>query len=60
MNNKTNKILNTNLKNIERDTIIYVLRKNNGNITKSAAELGIDRSTLIRKKKKYQISTQIF
>lgn len=40
----------------EREMIRYVLQKNNGNKTKAAKELGIHRTTLYEKLKKYNIS----
>ena len=39
----------------ERDTIISMLQRYNGNRTRTAKALGIDRSTLWRKIKKYGI-----
>ena len=46
---------NLNLDNIEKNAILRALKKNDSNNTKAALDLGIDRTTLIRKKKKYQI-----
>ena len=43
------------LKNAEKMTIVEVLKKNNWHKNKTAVELGIDRSTLWRKMKKFQI-----
>lgn len=43
------------LKQAEAETILSVLKRYNGNRTKTAAELGIDKSTLWRKMKKYHI-----
>lgn len=48
-------IPNLNLDDIEKNTILRALKKNDGNNTKAAFNLGINRTTLIRKKKKYQI-----
>lgn len=45
----------TNLSEIEKQTIIRVLDKNKGNLSKSAADLGISRSTLYVKIEKYDI-----
>lgn len=46
--------LNLNLEYIEEKIILTALKKNNGNNTKAALDLGIDRTTLIRKRKKYE------
>jgi DNA-binding NtrC family response regulator len=43
------------LKDIERTHIIQILEKNDWNISRSAEVLGIDRSTLYNKMKRYQI-----
>lgn len=43
------------LSNIEKNTIVRVIEKNNGNISKAAKELGITRTTLYRKLGKYEI-----
>jgi len=43
------------LKEIEKDHIIHILNNNEWNISKSAEILGIDRSTLYSKIKRYQI-----
>lgn len=53
INFKTNK--NFNLEDIEKNIIISALIKSNGNKTKAALDLGIDRTTLIRKIKMYRI-----
>jgi two-component system, NtrC family, response regulator HydG len=45
----------TSLSNIEKSTIVRVIEKNNGNISKAAKELGITRTTLYRKLGKYEI-----
>ena len=42
----------------ERNTIMSVLRRNEGNRSRAAAELGVHRSTLIRKIKRYGINIQ--
>ncbi|HOY12014.1 MAG TPA: sigma-54 dependent transcriptional regulator [Saprospiraceae bacterium] len=41
------------LDNIEKNTILNVIEKNNGNISKSAKELGITRTALYRRLNKY-------
>jgi PAS domain S-box-containing protein len=41
--------------NVEKEAIFEALRKNKGNISKASRILGIDRSTLYRKIKKYKI-----
>lgn len=43
------------LEEIEKDTILKTLKKYNGNLTKTAAELGIIRQTLYNKIKKFKI-----
>ena len=43
----------TNLNDMERKTISEALRKNNGNLSKAAKELGLGRTTLYRKIEKY-------
>jgi len=45
----------TKLSNIEKNTILRVIEKNNGNITKAAKELGITRTALYRRLGKYEI-----
>src|SRR5690606_14351497 len=45
----------TNLDAIERNTIFSVIEKNNGNISKSAQELGITRAALYRRLNKYDL-----
>ena len=45
----------TNLNNIERHTILKVIEKNNGNISKAARELGLTRTALYRRLNKYDI-----
>jgi transcriptional regulator with PAS, ATPase and Fis domain len=46
------------LADVERDHIERVLREKDGNITKAAAALGIDRRTLQRKLRAYGMETQ--
>jgi DNA-binding NtrC family response regulator len=56
--NLQNKNLNneeTKLSAIEKNTILRVIDKNNGNITKAAKELGITRTALYRRLGKYEI-----
>lgn len=43
------------LSTIEKQTILRVIEKNNGNITKAAKELGITRTALYRRLSKYEI-----
>lgn len=45
----------TKLSAIEKQTILRVIEKNNGNITKAAKELGITRTALYRRLSKYEI-----
>ena len=45
----------TRLSNIEKNTILRVIEKNNGNISKAARELGITRTALYRRLSKYEI-----
>jgi two-component system, NtrC family, response regulator HydG len=40
---------------IEKNTILKVIEKNNGNITKAAKELGLTRTALYRRLSKYEI-----
>ncbi|MEO1050056.1 MAG: sigma-54 dependent transcriptional regulator [Bacteroidota bacterium] len=51
----TSKDKNYNLDNMEKDAIIEVIRKNGGNMSKAAKELGVGRTTLYRKIEKYGI-----
>ncbi len=44
-----------NLGNIEKNTILRVIEKHNGNITKAARELGLTRTALYRRLSKYDI-----
>jgi transcriptional regulator of acetoin/glycerol metabolism len=45
-----------NLDELQRDSIITAIHTYNGNITKAAKSIGISRSTLYRKMKKYNIT----
>lgn len=45
----------TNLSMLEKTTILKVIEKNNGNISKAAKELGITRTALYRRLNKYEI-----
>ncbi|MBC8053507.1 MAG: sigma-54-dependent Fis family transcriptional regulator [Sphingobacteriaceae bacterium] len=45
----------TNLGDLEKSTILRVIDKNNGNITKAAKELGLTRTALYRRLSKYDI-----
>ncbi|MBS1655864.1 MAG: sigma-54-dependent Fis family transcriptional regulator, partial [Bacteroidetes bacterium] len=44
-----------NLGQVEKNTIIKVIEKHNGNITKAAKELGLTRTALYRRLSKYDI-----
>ncbi|MBP7800298.1 MAG: helix-turn-helix domain-containing protein, partial [Saprospiraceae bacterium] len=44
-----------NLSAVEKNTVIRVLEKHNGNITQAAKELGITRTALYRRLNKYEI-----
>jgi transcriptional regulator with PAS, ATPase and Fis domain len=44
-----------NLETLEKNAILDVIEKNNGNISKSAKELGITRTALYRRLNKYDI-----
>lgn len=46
---------NLNLSSIEKNTILRVIEKHNGNITKAAKELGLTRTALYRRLSKYDI-----
>ena len=46
---------NSNLSQVEKNTILHVIEKNNGNISKAAKELGITRTALYRRLSKYDI-----
>lgn len=45
----------TKLSTLEKNTILRVIEKNNGNITKAAKELGLTRTALYRRLSKYEI-----
>jgi transcriptional regulator with PAS, ATPase and Fis domain len=45
----------SNLGAVEKNTILKVIEKNNGNISKAAKELGITRTALYRRLSKYDI-----
>ena len=45
----------TNLSTVEKNTILRVIEKHNGNISKAAKELGITRTALYRRLNKYDI-----
>jgi DNA-binding NtrC family response regulator len=45
----------TNLSAVEKDTILRVIEKHSGNISKAAKELGITRTALYRRLNKYDI-----
>ena len=44
-----------NLDDVEKNTILTVLEKHKGNISKSAKELGITRAALYRRLEKYEL-----
>ncbi|AGC77661.1 DNA-binding NtrC family response regulator [Nonlabens dokdonensis] len=45
----------TNLEDLEKNTILTVIENNNGNISKSAKELGLTRTALYRRLNKYDL-----
>ena len=47
--------ISTNLSSVEKNTILRVIEKHNGNISKAAKELGITRTALYRRLNKYDI-----
>ncbi|MFD2826439.1 sigma-54-dependent transcriptional regulator [Leeuwenhoekiella polynyae] len=49
------KLKTTNLDAVEKNTILNVIEKNKGNISKSAKELGITRTALYRRLNKYDL-----
>ncbi len=51
----TNEQDNFNLSSIEKNTILLVIEKHNGNISKAAKELGLTRTALYRRLSKYDI-----
>lgn len=51
----SNGIQETNLESVEKQTILKVIDKNKGNISKSAKELGITRAALYRRLNKYDL-----
>ncbi|MFK7746951.1 MAG: sigma-54-dependent transcriptional regulator [Kordia sp.] len=52
---ENNQTINHNLEDIEKKTILTVLEKNSGNVSKSAKELGITRAALYRRLEKYEL-----
>ncbi|MBG9377545.1 sigma-54-dependent Fis family transcriptional regulator [Panacibacter sp. DH6] len=52
---ETKDIDDLNLSSIEKNTILRVIEKHNGNITKAAKELGLTRTALYRRLSKYDI-----
>ncbi len=54
-NLETNEIEDTRLETVEKNTILKVIDKNKGNISKSAKELGITRAALYRRLEKYDL-----
>jgi DNA-binding NtrC family response regulator len=55
VNVQANDVDDLNLSNIEKNTILKVIEKHNGNITKAAKELGLTRTALYRRLSKYDI-----
>lgn len=53
--NSTYGLKNTNLEEVEKSTILAVIEKNDGNISKSAKELGLTRTALYRRLNKYDL-----
>lgn len=51
----TEELKDLNLETIEKNTILKVIEKNGGNISKSAKELGITRTALYRRLNKYDL-----
>ena len=54
-NTTTTAAKTVNLETLEKNTILKVIEKNNGNISKSAKELGITRTALYRRLHKYDL-----
>jgi DNA-binding NtrC family response regulator len=52
---ETEEVAQTNLSTVEKNTILMVIEKHNGNISKAAKELGITRTALYRRLSKYDI-----
>jgi len=52
---QTNELDDYKLSTIEKNTILHVIEKHNGNITKAARELGLTRTALYRRLSKYDI-----
>ncbi len=55
VNTKTQAEDDTNLENLEKNTIMKVIEKHQGNISRAAKELGITRTALYRRLSKYDI-----
>ena len=47
--------IESNLNDLEKSTILRVIEKNNGNISKASKELGLTRTALYRRLSKYDI-----
>lgn len=54
-NVENNQLEDTRLETVEKNTILKVIDKNRGNISKSAKELGITRAALYRRLEKYDL-----
>lgn len=52
---QSDEVQHTNLSAVEKNTILRVIEKHNGNISKAAKELGITRTALYRRLSKYDI-----
>lgn len=55
VNSTDRQIEDTNLENLEKNTIMRVIEKHQGNISRAAKELGITRTALYRRLSKYDI-----
>lgn len=56
---KSDTLTNGSLESTEKDKILAVLEKHNGNRTRAAIELGISRRTIIRKLEQYNLESPI-
>jgi transcriptional regulator of acetoin/glycerol metabolism len=52
---ETENDIDLNLGSVEKNTILRVIDKHNGNITRAAKELGLTRTALYRRLSKYDI-----
>ncbi|HEU0112522.1 MAG TPA: helix-turn-helix domain-containing protein, partial [Flavisolibacter sp.] len=51
----TEEVQHSNLSTVEKNTILRVIEKHSGNISKAAKELGITRTALYRRLNKYDL-----